>query len=141
MKTPTILALLALVLACRDATEPTGSSQRQRLPQAASFGGGEIIPGQYIVVFKKGVKNPESAAKKLVARHKGKLRHSYRAALEGMAVELPDSAVAALRREPEVAYIEPNQIIRLSATTVVQTGATYGLDRIDQRNQPPSGTY
>src|SRR4051812_17282970 len=141
MKTPTILALLALVLACDDITEPSVSSQQQRLPQAAAFGGRDVIPGQYIVVFKDGVKDPESTAKKLAARHKGKLRHSYRAALKGMAVELPDSAVAALRGEPEVAYIEPNQVIRLSATTVVQTGATYGLDRIDQRSQPPSGTY
>src|SRR3954447_13334093 len=141
MKTPTVLALLAFVLACRDVTEPSGSSQRQPSPQVAALAGREIIPGQYIVVFTDRVKNPELVAKKLAARHKGKLRHSYRAALKGMAVELPDSAVAALRREPEVAYIEPNQIIRLSATTVVQTGATYGLDRIDQRSQPPSGTY
>jgi subtilisin family serine protease len=141
MKTPTLLAMLALVLACRDVTEPSGSSQRQPSPRAASFGGREIIPGQYIVVFKDGVNNPESAAKKLAARYKGKLRHSYRAALKGMAVELPDSAVVALRSEPEVAYIEPNQVIRVSATTVVQTDATYGLDRIDQRNPPLSGTY
>ncbi len=141
MKTPTLLAMLALVLACRDVTEPSGSSQRQPSPHAASFGGREVIPGQYIVVFKDGVKNPESVAKKLAARHKGKLRHSYRAALKGMAVELPDSAAAALRSEPEVAYIEPNQVIRVSATTVVQTDATYGIDRIDQRTQPPSGTY
>jgi subtilisin family serine protease len=141
MKTPTLLAMLALVLACRDVTEPTGSSQRHPSPRPAAFGGRQVIPDEYIVVFKDGVKNPESAAKKLAVRHKGKLRYSYRAALKGMAVELSDSAVAALRSEPEVAYIEPNQIIRLGAATVVQTDATYGLDRIDQRTQPPSGTY
>jgi subtilisin family serine protease len=141
MKAPALLAVLGLLLACRDANEPSDLSPARPSRGAASAARKEIIPGQYIVVFKDGVKDPAATAKNLAGKHLGKLKQTYKFALKGMALELPDTAVEALRREPEVAYIEPNQIIRLNATTVVQTGATYGLDRIDQRTQPPSGTY
>src|SRR3982751_3254360 len=140
MKTPALLAALGLLLALRDANEPSGLIPARPSPGAALGRGPEIIRGQYIVVFRDEVKDPASLARKLAAKHRARLKHSYKAALKGMAVELPDTAVEALRREPDVAYIEPNQVIRLNATTV-QTGATYGLDRIDQRTPPLSGAY
>ena len=127
--------------ACQDAAAPVNQADQPRHTPSASARSKDVIPGEYIVVFKDGVKDPAATAKKLAGKHRGKLKQAYKFALKGMALELADTAVEALRREPEVAYIEPNQIIRLNATTVVQTGATYGLDRIDQRTQPPSGTY
>jgi N-acetylneuraminic acid mutarotase len=142
LKAPNLLLTLALLLgACQDATEPEGSAHQQPAQAAARVPPREIIPGQYIVVFRDEVKDPVSAARKLATKHRGKLRHTYRAALKGMAIELPDAAVDALRREPQVAYVEPNQVIRLSAETVVQPNVTHGLDRIDQRGLPLSGTY
>jgi subtilisin family serine protease/N-acetylneuraminic acid mutarotase len=142
VKAQASLVLTALLIgACQDATDP-GDSPRQHPAQAASrVPPGEIIPGQYIVVFRDAVNDPASVAKKLATKHRGKLRHTYKAALKGMAVELPDAAVAALRQEPEVAYVEPNQIIRLTGGTVVQPNVTHGLDRIDQRALPLNGSY
>jgi subtilisin family serine protease len=37
-----------------------------------------------------------------------------------------------------VAYVEPDQLVR---TTTTQSGATWGIDRSDQRNRPLSGSY
>jgi subtilisin family serine protease len=37
-----------------------------------------------------------------------------------------------------VAYVEPDRVMR---TMVTQTGATWGLDRVDQRSRPLSGTF
>jgi subtilisin family serine protease len=48
------------------------------------------------------------------------------------------SAVAKLRANPNVAYIEADATVTASTT---QTNATWGIDRIDQRNRPLSTTY
>ena len=98
----------------------------------------ERIPGEYIVVFRPGVQDAPGLARRLAGEHGGTVRFTYGAALKGFAVSLPDQAAAALARNPNVAYVEPDQVMRAVAT---QLNATWGLDRIDQRDLPLSTTY
>jgi subtilisin family serine protease len=51
---------------------------------------------------------------------------------------MPKAAVDALRRHPLVDYIEQDATVTLNST---QTNATWGIDRIDQRDRPLNGTY
>jgi hypothetical protein len=67
-----------------------------------------VNPNAYIVVFKDRVTDPVALAEQLVATYGGKLRYTYQYALKGFAAELPESAVAALRQHPDVAYVEPD---------------------------------
>jgi subtilisin family serine protease len=69
----------------------------------------------------------------------GSVQRTYSSAIRGGLVELPDALAPVLAALPGVAGIERNAIVTLSDTT--QNGATYGIDRIDQRNLPLSGTY
>jgi subtilisin family serine protease len=92
-------------------------------------------------VLRDGSSTPDLFAAMLAQKHKGKIKHTYKAALKGMAVALSDSAAVALRRDPAVAYVEQDQVAHIAAEPVVQPGATSGLDRIDQRLLPLSGTY
>ncbi len=109
--------------------------------QAPLFASGAAseIAGRYIVVFKDGVAgrafdNALSSARGLG----GAVHFTYNRVLRGFAATLPAAAVDALRRNPNVAYIEADQVITIDTT---QTGATWGLDRIDQRALPLSTTF
>ena len=94
---------------------------------------GEPIPGSYIVVVEDG-SDPKAVAKS----HDARTKHVYRSAINGFAAELSDKQVEKLRKSDEVAYVEQDRVVTASA---VQSNATWGLDRIDQRNRPLSTTY
>jgi len=127
-----ILGSALALAACSDVQDPTsarptpGEAVRAAAP-------GRAIEGQYIVVLNEGA-DPRSVA---AVAHVNP-RHVYTAALNGFSAELNQGQLNALQHNPAVAFIEEDQLVEPSAT---QSGATWGIDRIDQRARPLSGTY
>ena len=127
-----VIASLALA-ACTDGGPVAAGDDAEDLPVAA-----QVIPGQYIVVFKSSAP-ASSRMMRLVAPMPGvRLLHVYAHALNGFAATLSEAALAQLRADPNVDYIEQDQIMSIGAT---ESGATWGIDRIDQRALPLSTTY
>jgi subtilisin family serine protease len=102
-------------------------------PAGAQGRAGDPIPGSYIVVVEPG-SDPKAVAKSQDAETK----HVYRQAIRGFSAKLTEAQVAKLRKSKKVAYVEQDRVVTASAT---QTNATWGIDRIDQRNLPLSTTY
>ena len=105
-----VLALVALLAACAEGEAPL----------APDAGGADVAPlharvgpsavyGSYIVVLEP-ESNPVSVAA-IMGIHP---QRSYEVALRGFAAELTQGQLQALRRNPNVAYVESDQIVMLA---------------------------
>ena len=64
--------------------------------------------------------------------------HRYRSVLNGFAAQLSSAQLAALRDDPRVRAVVPDQVISIDA---IQSNPPWGLDRVDQRSNTTSGGY
>ena len=69
----------------------------------------------------------------------GQIQHRYAAAIRGFSATLPDAALAGLRRDGAVAYVEQDRVVRVADTQLHPP--SWGLDRVDQRNRPLDMSY
>jgi subtilisin family serine protease len=131
-----------LVPGCRSEEGLAGPSQSPTTASPQFSTTSRAIPDEYIVVFKSGLPDPAAAARALVAQHGGTLRFTYTAALKGFAAKLPDYALEAIKRNPNVAYVEQDAAVDLfGGGTQPAPPAPWGLNRIDQRALPLDASY
>ena len=102
---------------------------------AATAGG--AAPQGYIVVLESGT-NPAAVAADHAQRLGVEVGFVYRNALKGYSALVPAGSLDDLSADSRVASVERDSIRRVNVT---QAGATWGLDRIDQRALPLSTTY
>ncbi|MEV6517490.1 S8 family serine peptidase [Micromonospora chalcea] len=111
-------------------------------------GAADAVSGSYVVVLKGdsvGTANtlaartavPDRAAG-LAKRYGGNVGTVWSSALTGYSAKMTAAQARRLAADPAVAYVEQDRVMTTQGT---QTGATWGLDRIDQRNLPLNSTF
>ena len=96
------------------------------------------IASRYIVVLNKdAAAQARSEATTAVAGTGGKVTHVYDS-IGGYSATLTAAQLAKVRQDPDVAFVQQDSTVSVSAT---QTNPTWGLDRIDQRSLPLSSSY
>lgn len=103
------------------------------------------IQNNYIVVLEEWAtgergngSNARGVADELSIVYGGKLKRVFKHALSGYSVEMTEEEAENLSKDLRVQFVEEDGEVFADAT---QTGATFGLDRIDQRDLPLNGNY
>jgi len=101
------------------------------------------IPNQFIVVLHEEAPTAArvgvaSLAQTMAIQYRLRVTRVYQRALTGFAVTMSPQAARLLATDPRVRYIEQDSVVSIVAT---QSNATWGLDRIDQRDLPLSTSY
>jgi serine protease len=110
------------------------------------------IEGQYIVVLKDNVveenegifssqanlKAVQMVNDQLSLKYQARVKRTYKTVLKGGVYEMSEAQAQKLAQDPSVELVEEDQMMSINAT---QNNATWGIDRVDQRNLPLSGTY
>ncbi|MCG7562408.1 MULTISPECIES: S8 family serine peptidase [Pseudoalteromonas] len=114
---------------------------------------GKAIPDNYIVVFKTPtVLNTQSAmaisdyattqAQALSNAYNVSVAKRFNGVLNGVVVNASEGDVKAMLKDPNIAYIEQDQIVTVTPqASGDQNNAIWGLDRVDQRALPLNSNY
>ncbi len=139
VRAATLVSLPAVLIACQDSVSPlTSSNDSPAMSVTINPGQSRKIADEYIVVLDASVTDVTGRANALLKQHGGKLNREYTHALKGFSAHMTAQQAEALKSSDGVAFVEQDQEFTAAD---VQSGATWGLDRIDQSFLPLDGSY
>jgi subtilisin family serine protease len=143
-----VLAFLTVGALVGAGTAGTATADTAPATAAPSVGvvrtvaGATPVAGSYIVVLRQAADLSAATYRdrvtSLAASHGGRIFYRYSHAVQGFAAQMTAAQAARVAGDPEVAFVEQDAVVHTMAT---QSGATWGLDRVDQRALPLTGTY
>ncbi|MDQ3637366.1 MAG: protease inhibitor I9 family protein, partial [Actinomycetota bacterium] len=113
----------AMLLAC------TGSvfAQDTAAPAVSESTDGDVAPDRYIVVLRDdAAQTSERVASEQAGRLGLEVSQTYRNAIKGYAARIPADRLEEVRADPNVAYVEPDRIVKATEQSL-----PYGINLID----------
>lgn len=129
---------MALAVGCSKQPSVPQSNSEAQVPLYDHATGAKYIDGSYVVVFTDDLPAAEKSVDAVAQEYGVTSERRYAYAITGFSGKLTATQLEALRLDPRVKYIEQDQVITINST---QTGATWGIDRVDQSDLPLSTTY
>jgi subtilisin family serine protease len=137
-----LAAASAALTACSDPITSSGSARLAPIAEISSSVQTELVPNEYIVALRSAIVSQgqlSASALSMAAGAGAQITYVYGDAINGFAVKADASALAAIRANPSVEYVEPVQVMRAIATQAPTP--SWGLDRIDQANLPLNNSF
>lgn len=102
---------------------------------------GAAVPGRYIVVLRGIVSDSHAAAADMARTYGLGVGFVYSSALSGFSAAVPEAALDGLRRNPRVAFVEPDRVARAFAQAMptgisrigADTNTDITIDSVDDR--------
>jgi PKD repeat protein len=143
MRTLLAPALLGLVIVGCSDDVPSSAPAPARAPLSSSPGSKLLkvarpVSDQYIVVLRDPTSDVRAIAQEHARVHGAHVGREFHHALRGYVLHAPEAVARRVAEDPRVKYVEENGEVHTAAT---QTGAPWGLDRIDQRPLPLDQSY
>jgi hypothetical protein len=141
--TQAVSAISLLAAACGPMPEAQESDSEQLGQSAQMIRRARAVPNEYIVVLRDSQQEVRqqgaaSIAQEMASLTGGRVLRTYEHTIRGFLANMTEAEAQRLLSDPRVAYVQENGLIHVSAT---QTGATWGIDRIDQRDLPRNSSY
>lgn len=102
----------------------------------------DAIPGEYVVVFRdqgQSVAANNRSATAMTAKHGGRVKHTYGAAVDGYAATMTEAE--ARRVAADIAVERVEQAYRVGIVAEQVNPGSWGLDRTDQQDLPLNQRY
>ncbi|MFE9131531.1 S8 family peptidase [Streptomyces sp. NPDC007148] len=124
-------------VAALSALSPTAQAAPEGVVLGA--GGPGTVSGSYIVTLKGGTKAPSALGRSIAEKYGAKISQTYGIALNGYAVRVDERQARRLAADSHVASVV--QDTRVTLDRYQKNPPSWGLDRIDQPNQPLDHGY
>ncbi|HSQ30707.1 MAG TPA: S8 family serine peptidase [Gemmatimonadaceae bacterium] len=125
-----LVTLSLAVAACSEGSLPTRVAA-PTATRAVATAAEAAIPNEFIVVFRPDVTDVADLAQQLATAQGASIRFVYQNALKGFAAQMSRAAADALARNPQVSYVEQDQVVNAITTETLSGGSPWGIDRID----------
>lgn len=129
-----------VVAACSDSTGTQGAPLARDVTNSAALNV-ELVPNEYVIVLKATDAAGVAAEASKIRALGGLVTHQWTEGLVGLGVRMSATKLEAVRRNPNVAFVEQSQMFHASAQVPCTNpgslfGCPWGWDRVSDRSLP-----